>query len=728
MFKPAPSPAPGQNPARQNVARLKLVGWILLAAVVLSLCLLTVRLVLLTQVDRTANGSITEEVAKFVSFAEQGVDPLTGQAFESESELLNSYLTHRSLPEGEVLIAFTGDDTVVLDNTHDGAGESFASAPAIMDRLRYAPEASGSFDSEHYGEIRWGRVNTDVGGSLLTLHFLDDENREVNRDTQVLLLIAAGGLLLTGVLGWFASGRMVQRSGGGPSGGYSYGAGPSPSEGPAGGPGGFGFADGGPAGDVSGPGPYRPLPAVGPADDGTPELAAGQTLGPAGLESAEDPVPHLPHAQWHETVPPTPAMPAGTVLTSPSGKIQRPDRNSGRKAAQGSGQLTEQSLPPQAREMKEAPVEQTAAQEAGAAPAGPAPVAVEDHVEPATLPPQVADYPGDLFDSDSPQDSASPREGGVPQDSASPHDSGLPDELSTSYEPGAQSQRGLSYEWTSAAPLLLRVQRAASAQFPRHQFRLAAQTADGTGVDSDTNHPAVLASLAEHEASMDPGALHSALLEVIDHAAAVSEDRQVTLSAAQVQVKQADPAPHMELAVTFTEAPAAQGAGLGTAEDYTRTQALPRPAFGASTAASPTMMRNVLEQRWNPRKAAASERSPKTPGSEAGEAQSAVGIAVDEAIFGNETFAPAGINTSVPPSRSTTAGADDPLKGAKDVAEAHGGQLWVASEPGHPTVIALQIPIHSSTGGEGGVQGGLGDSGGEDPQSPPAVPPLGLGH
>lgn len=192
-------------------ARWRIVGWIVLTtAMTLLVVLIGVRSILMAGVDQSANEAILQEAEEFTTFVQEGVDPETAQPFEDMSALMERYLSRQTPATGETFISRAGEEIRVLDNAGGGTGRDFAAQERQVSQLMDSEETSGVLELEGYGEIRWGRVDTDQDASLLILQFVDDAKEEVEREALVLFGVAGVGLLMTAGIAWLVSGRILQ--------------------------------------------------------------------------------------------------------------------------------------------------------------------------------------------------------------------------------------------------------------------------------------------------------------------------------------------------------------------------------------------------------------------------------------------------------------------------------------------------------------------------------------
>lgn len=195
--------------SRSAWSRLRVVAWsVLVAALALAVTALTVRAVLLAQVDHQADEMIAHEAASFVTFVE-GADVVgngEGEQYSSEAELMRSFLARQTPESHEALVTVSGGDVLFLDNAQHDAGRRFAESEVALQRVLDADSATGVLQTEEFGEVRWGRVTTDQGGALVVLHFTTPAEEEAAGTAATFAWAGAGSLLLVAAFSWIAWG------------------------------------------------------------------------------------------------------------------------------------------------------------------------------------------------------------------------------------------------------------------------------------------------------------------------------------------------------------------------------------------------------------------------------------------------------------------------------------------------------------------------------------------
>lgn len=200
---------------RRIPLRWWIVGWIVLTSAIGIAVLLTLTITLMRRdVGETANSHITQEVEEFRTQARAGTDPVTGQSYQDGEALLASFLSAQRPGDGELLLGYVASTGTYY--TSRGAATPSrdeydpAADPAFVEQLFSSPTGIAETAA---GEVRWGRTDVDDGAtrtSLVVLIFTESEHQQVTDTAQLLLAVGTGALVLTGLIAWWVSGRVLQ--------------------------------------------------------------------------------------------------------------------------------------------------------------------------------------------------------------------------------------------------------------------------------------------------------------------------------------------------------------------------------------------------------------------------------------------------------------------------------------------------------------------------------------
>lgn len=192
-------------------ARWRIVGWIVLTtALVLFALGLTLRALLMADVDRTANADVLQELDEFRTFAREGVDPTTAEPFESPERLLRLYLGRQIPASHEVHLGMDDARVFAVDRSSGDPGPyDLASDSELVNGIRDSTEPSGIADSPA-GPVRWGKVTIDGGDSTFVIAvFTAPERAEVDATMRVFAWGSLGGLALTALFGYLVAGQIL---------------------------------------------------------------------------------------------------------------------------------------------------------------------------------------------------------------------------------------------------------------------------------------------------------------------------------------------------------------------------------------------------------------------------------------------------------------------------------------------------------------------------------------
>lgn len=215
-MKAEPSKDPAEPSLRRGSllsTRARLLAWMLVPTLIgLALILLVMDRSSLARISHSANADVAQEIEEFTTFAQTGVDPVTGKGFTSADALLEEFMTRQRLGPGETLLGQVGDTTYSLHGPRTGELSSYE--PLDDEQLLAATEESpnGVYQRPR-GEVRWSRVElqTSDGGTarLIVLHDTTEDLREARATIARLAWTIASVALVITVLTWIVAGRIL---------------------------------------------------------------------------------------------------------------------------------------------------------------------------------------------------------------------------------------------------------------------------------------------------------------------------------------------------------------------------------------------------------------------------------------------------------------------------------------------------------------------------------------
>lgn len=192
-------------------ARWRIVGWIVLTTAMVLVALgLTLRALLMADVDRTANVDVVQELEEFRAFVREGVDPTTAQPFDDPERLLRLYLSRQIPATHEVHLGMDEARVFAVDRSGGDEGPyDLAADSELVQLLRTSPDPSGVADSPA-GPVRWGKVTIAGGESTFVIAvFTGPERAEVDATMRVFAWGSLGGLALTALFGYVVAGQIL---------------------------------------------------------------------------------------------------------------------------------------------------------------------------------------------------------------------------------------------------------------------------------------------------------------------------------------------------------------------------------------------------------------------------------------------------------------------------------------------------------------------------------------
>ena len=203
----------GVEPAsRPMSARLNIVGWIL-ATVALALIamVLTLRALLIADVENSANASILQEIDEFEMFLDQAKDPATAKPFTDTERLFKVYLSRQLPGDDESLMAIIDGRIMQVEQP---AGPAINWQREGVSAILNDPAASGVYDTSAGNRVHWAKLTLTPESGGVADHFIVAQNTgpALNQTEGVLrtiTFVGVGGLLLTTVIAWLVAGRII---------------------------------------------------------------------------------------------------------------------------------------------------------------------------------------------------------------------------------------------------------------------------------------------------------------------------------------------------------------------------------------------------------------------------------------------------------------------------------------------------------------------------------------
>lgn len=185
-----------------------------LAALVLMLAGATLWLTQSDQVDRQLDATLERTSVEFVRFAEERVDPDTGEGFTSTERLLYNAMRAEFPAEHEGIVAFLDGELTYVQETLTldvSADHEFvrAIAPATLGDRSFISTLRTPTTEYRYAVLPI-QVGEDVRGALVIAHDRTASHARIGELMRTFGWTSAGALLVAAVSGWLLAGRMLR--------------------------------------------------------------------------------------------------------------------------------------------------------------------------------------------------------------------------------------------------------------------------------------------------------------------------------------------------------------------------------------------------------------------------------------------------------------------------------------------------------------------------------------
>lgn len=193
--------------------RLRLLGWALLMLAIATVAsVVTIRQVLVNQLENQVTADLEQEVAEFRLLAD-GRDPATGEPFGANlAAIADTYLVRNEPQAGESVLIF-------VDGQYYGTSPDppydLAAEPGLVARWTATGSSEyGAVATTPAGPVRWLAVpvviNDEVRGHVVVAQFTGDRQEAIDRAVRLMVLACLLVILVAAAGGYLAMGRALR--------------------------------------------------------------------------------------------------------------------------------------------------------------------------------------------------------------------------------------------------------------------------------------------------------------------------------------------------------------------------------------------------------------------------------------------------------------------------------------------------------------------------------------
>ncbi len=193
-----------------------LVSVLLMAALGMLVAGTTSYVIEINRLDEVTSSNLRQEIQEFRTLADKGVDPSTGEPFATVEDLLVTALQRNVADENETFLGLVdgrpeylpqGERPFRLEDNGEVLAQLAALAPDSDVVVRDAETSAGT--------VRFAAIQVRIDGeptvgTYVIARGVDLEARELIDTIQTYAVVAAGSLVLIGVVGWLVAGRLLR--------------------------------------------------------------------------------------------------------------------------------------------------------------------------------------------------------------------------------------------------------------------------------------------------------------------------------------------------------------------------------------------------------------------------------------------------------------------------------------------------------------------------------------
>lgn len=197
--------------------RVRMLAWVIAtAAVGIALAGAFSYVVQLNRLEVRIDKALTQEIEELRTFAEQGIDPESGEPFADVGRLLVVAL-QRNIPDERQTFLTLIDGEVGAPPRRLGR-VPLENSELIIEQVRSlsreSDDISGSVQVGDF-DVRYAAVPISIAdqsevGAYVVGYDIGGERAEVNDSSRTFAYVALGALLLVGLVGWVVAGRLLR--------------------------------------------------------------------------------------------------------------------------------------------------------------------------------------------------------------------------------------------------------------------------------------------------------------------------------------------------------------------------------------------------------------------------------------------------------------------------------------------------------------------------------------
>lgn len=187
--------------------RARVVAWTTIVVLIsLVAVMILMRSFYLGQVTDTANNAVEQEADEFSQFANEALNPETGERFRSPQRLIETYMSRQIPDSDENMFGFVDGRIIQMDfsNIEGDHPAPVAHDGLLVHEILNSPNNSGVFEGTH-----WARVQVGEDDYFAILYHTEEARARVANNMAWITVISLVGLIAAMIMAWIVSGQIV---------------------------------------------------------------------------------------------------------------------------------------------------------------------------------------------------------------------------------------------------------------------------------------------------------------------------------------------------------------------------------------------------------------------------------------------------------------------------------------------------------------------------------------
>ena len=200
-----------------STARTRIIGWVLLLVLVaLGVVTFVTWRLLVSAVDARMDDALRFEVREFGELTSPGVNPRTGQPFQTVDEVIREAIAYNLARPNEKFLGYVDGRYRTQSRQEPGTAEVLSRDATFADLVASTSEpVEGRYDHPEVGEVRYLAIPVTLAGDpargvIVAAYLAEAERRSADDAARLMLVVGSVTMLGAAAAAWLVAGRILR--------------------------------------------------------------------------------------------------------------------------------------------------------------------------------------------------------------------------------------------------------------------------------------------------------------------------------------------------------------------------------------------------------------------------------------------------------------------------------------------------------------------------------------